>query len=118
MDVKESLVEPQLWNRYSYVTNNPLRYTDPDGSFRDGYGEKPMHTMGNNAPPVIAAALTVPVNVARHANTAQLKDFMNYEQSLGIKFVLEARKDTVLSKPLQKLVDAKLIELHRTLPPR
>jgi RHS repeat-associated protein len=25
------LSDPQQWNRYSYVTNNPLRYTDPDG---------------------------------------------------------------------------------------
>ncbi len=24
-------VEPQSWNRYSYVSNNPLRYTDDDG---------------------------------------------------------------------------------------
>jgi RHS repeat-associated protein len=22
---------PQRWNRYSYVLNNPVRYTDPDG---------------------------------------------------------------------------------------
>jgi RHS repeat-associated protein len=42
LDVKEALREPQLWNRYVYVTNNPLRYTDPDGRYRDGYFEKPM----------------------------------------------------------------------------
>jgi RHS repeat-associated protein len=28
---KDSLADPQRWNRYAYGRNNPLRYVDPDG---------------------------------------------------------------------------------------
>lgn len=31
-DRKRSARQPQLWNRYSYVGNNPVRYTDPKGT--------------------------------------------------------------------------------------
>jgi hypothetical protein len=31
MDVQASLADPQQWNRYTYVRNNPLRWHDPDG---------------------------------------------------------------------------------------
>ncbi len=31
MDRQKALVDPQQWNRYTYVWNNPFRYVDPDG---------------------------------------------------------------------------------------
>jgi len=37
LDLKRTLPEPQRWNRYSYVVNNPLNRIDPDGRM-DGNG--------------------------------------------------------------------------------
>jgi RHS repeat-associated protein len=31
LDIDKAVREPQRWNRYSYVVNNPMRYVDPDG---------------------------------------------------------------------------------------
>jgi RHS repeat-associated protein len=31
MDVDEAIVDPQRWNRYSYVTNRPTQFVDPEG---------------------------------------------------------------------------------------
>jgi RHS repeat-associated protein len=37
---QENLADPQRWNRYAYVRNNPLRWTDPDGRcIDDGDGQ-------------------------------------------------------------------------------
>ena len=32
--MSEFLRDPQNWNKYVYVTNNPLRYVDPNGEAR------------------------------------------------------------------------------------
>jgi RHS repeat-associated protein len=37
LDIKRSIREPQSWNRYGYVVNNPINRIDPDGRM-DGNG--------------------------------------------------------------------------------
>jgi hypothetical protein len=45
-----------------------------------------------------------------------MRDFLTFAQQTGRIFILEVRKITKLSGPLQELVKQGLIELRRTLP--
>jgi RHS repeat-associated protein len=59
LDLKKTLPSPQMWNRYSYVVNNPVRYTDPDGREHvnePGFTKSLSEADWSDAPPVIQGA--------------------------------------------------------------
>lgn len=44
----ENLIDPQRWNRYGYVRNNPFRYVDPDGRVLVLAGSQSARTQASN----------------------------------------------------------------------
>lgn len=63
-----TILEPQLWNRYAYVGNNPVKYVDPDGN------ERVDAILGRDALAVLSGSMSVREyndrNAARAAGVA------------------------------------------------
>ncbi|HWS72167.1 MAG TPA: RHS repeat-associated core domain-containing protein, partial [Thermoanaerobaculia bacterium] len=71
------LSRPQSWNRYSYVLNNPVRYTDPDGQCADALscallgfevGNVPGAVIGIVGGAILGYGITHPAEVAALGN--------------------------------------------------
>jgi RHS repeat-associated protein len=72
--------DPQSWNRYTYVLNNPLTYIDPDGA--QPQQMQAVHTLGK-------ASLGLYVQQSRHLDVGALLAslnsgrFLSYQTSVG-----------------------------------
>ncbi len=90
---EENLVDPQRWNRYSYVRNNPLRWVDPDGRMA-----LPLITAAVGA--IVYAAWNAYLNVERgdpwHKNAG-----VEASKGLLVGATLGAAGPALVSPPLQ-----------------
>jgi RHS repeat-associated protein len=82
IDAKAALVQPQSWNRYQYVRNNPLRFLDPTGHYTcSGYSSSECAAFDAALMILRAAAFEAARAGARGAT--RLRDVMNFYGGLG-----------------------------------
>jgi len=85
--VNKSIAQPQLWNRYTYVTNNPLRFIDPTGKYEcRGWSSE---CQAFNTGLLILRAAAFEAARAGSAGATRLRDIMNFygrlDQPNGVK---------------------------------
>ena len=86
MDVARNMAEPQRWNRYSYVTNNPMRYDDPDGR------ERRILLLSFHTPSEMRLPLILEATPA-HSKGIDSGYSIDVRHSLGGKALLHALRD-------------------------
>jgi hypothetical protein len=101
--LRGKLKKPQVWNRYAYVSNNPMNATDPDGretyvitTFDYGIGSHSALLVSRNGDNVLfdPAGSYVPASVKAEGGQrgsgdvfeekdANLKSYVDYQKSTG-----------------------------------
>jgi len=112
MTIDKNLVDPQRWNRYAYVRNNPMRWVDPDGRMVADPWDPEGHTdltrtatLGTKMTKEDQAALTK-ANLEVDAPSNQLNDPAHYMPGTGTK------AEAVISGQLAKAVKAEIAGDH------
>jgi len=93
VDAQRAVHNPQMWNRYAYVVNNPLRYNDPTGRelpaplemFKPQPADSPTEKWVNRAAiggSVVVAALAAP-EVIPIATTSFLSNPAGWTSAFG-----------------------------------
>jgi|GEM_PF-2367990 len=95
--------DPQAFNRYSYVLNNPLRYIDPSGRLPmftpgNGGGTRPPCTRGSGCTVTVPIVQDCAQNRCRHPQVSASIRFYAYtygipEDLLGATLMVEAIDD-------------------------
>lgn len=81
LDVKSNLGNPQGWNRYSYVRNNPMRFTDPSGRYLCDGGRGDCGVIRQALADVSAAMNNLS---ARSTGRASLQNVLNFYGKEGV----------------------------------
>lgn len=78
------LVDPQRWNTYSYASNNPLKYIDPDGNIsREALESRPLITASLFLATYLGSKMISGIANSGTYGTFMPSDFINHSLSLS-----------------------------------
>jgi RHS repeat-associated protein len=92
LDVKTSLLHPQRWNRYAYVSNSPMRKVDPTGGY-----EVDVHKYLTRA-----LAIAAGVDASTASQIAAANQGVDDNWSTGPFWLPWARRDYHFTSPEQR----------------
>ena len=95
-DIIQNVYHPQSLNRYSYVRNNPLRYTDPTGNFSLS---AVLGIIQSYLQPAISVASNIVAKVFSNPTTTKVVQTANKVQSNTVTNKVENNAGKIINNP-------------------